>query len=384
MSQNTLHMKRINTVTSVAQAAIIFAFASSLAMRPSGVGAQSPPAAIRASEPALGTYHWPIGTAGVDAFAAWLGRDAIWGLDFVGGESWDNVGWPTWWLEAWSRWVKARPGRRLILSIPILAGPVDGSGPKQGGKGVGLPVSLEKGAAGDYNAYFRDLAANLVSHGLADTILRPGWEFNGDWYAWRAKGRTAAFAEYWRQIVATMRAVPGADKLKFCWNPTLGDQQFPADDAWPGDAFVDFVGVDVYDETWNAETYPWPPDAGATEIERRQKKVWDEWIVNSPRGLAFWAKFARSHGKPLAIPEWGVVSADHGHGGKDNPHFIAQMHAFLMDPANGVAFHCYFDINDTTLRHQLSPGVAGTGKKEGTEFPKSAARFKALFAGRPQ
>ena len=57
-------------------------------------------ASTRGAEPALGTYHWPNGTAGVDAFAAWLGRDAVWGLDFVGGESWSNVGWPVFWLEA--------------------------------------------------------------------------------------------------------------------------------------------------------------------------------------------------------------------------------------------------------------------------------------------
>jgi len=149
----------------------------------------------RVAEPALGTYHWPNGTAGVDAFAAWLGRDAVWGLDFVGGESWSNVGWPIFWLEHWSKWVKAKAGRRFVLSIPILAGPVDGSGPKQGDVGVGVPVSLEKGAAGDYNIHIQQLAENLVKHGLADSALRPAWEFNGDWYAWRAKGKTAVFAE---------------------------------------------------------------------------------------------------------------------------------------------------------------------------------------------
>ena len=332
------------------------------------------------AEPELGTYHWPNGTAGVDAFAAWLGRPTVWALDFVGGESWDNVGWPVWWLEAWGKWVHAQPGRRLILSIPILAGPVEGGGPTQGSKGVRVPVSLERGAQGEYNAHFTDLAANLVAYKLADTILRPAWEFNGGWYTWRAKGKTEAFAEYWRQIVKTMRAVPGAEHLKFCWNPTLGDQDFPADQAWPGDPFVDYVGVDVYDETWNADTYPWPADASAAEIERRQKKVWDEWIVASPRGLAFWTKFARDHGKPLAIPEWGLNHRDDGHGGRDNPHFIERMHAFLTDPANGVAFHCYFDINESDHRHQLSPGVPGTGKKEGTEFPRAAARFRALFS----
>lgn len=342
-------------------------------------GAEPPSGKTLPAEPVLGTYHWPNGTAGVDAFAAWLGRDAVWGLDFVGWESWDNVGWPVWWLDTWSTWKQAKPGRRLILSIPILTGPVDGSGPTQGSKDVRVPVSLEKGAAGAYNQHFRDLAENLVKKGLGDTILRPAWEFNGNWYPWGAKGKTEAFAEYWRQIVKTMRAVPGTEGLKFCWNPTLGDQQFPADEAWPGDEFVDYVGVDVYDETWSEGTYPWPAGASAAEIERRQKKAWDEWILKSPRGLVFWTKFAADHGKPLAIPEWGLVWANHNHGGMDNPYFIERMHAFLNDPANHVAFHCYFDINETDHGHQLSPGVPGTGKREGTEFPKSAARFRELF-----
>lgn len=334
----------------------------------------------QSAEPVLGTYHWPNGTTGVDAFAAWLGRPSVWALDFVGSESWDNVGWPTWWLEAWTQWTHARPGQRLVLAIPLLPGPVDGSGPDQGKIDVKKPVSLEQGAAGAYNPHFKQLAENLVAHKLADSILRPGWEFNGGWYTWRGKGKTKAFAEYWQQIVKTMRAVPGTKDLKFCWNPTLGDQDFPAEQAWPGDEFVDYVGVDVYDETWSADTYPWPANATAEVILARQKKVWKEWIVESPRGLAFWTKFAKDHRKPLAIPEWGLNHRDDGHAGLDNVHFIEQMHAFVNDAANGVAFHCYFDINDgPDHRHQLSPGLPGTGKQEGTEYPKSAARFRELF-----
>jgi hypothetical protein len=331
--------------------------------------------------PAIGAYHWPLGTAGVDAFAAWLDRPAVWALDFVGSESWDNVEWPTWWLDGWSKWVHAKPGRRLILAIPILPGPVDGSGPIEGKLDVKQPVSLAVGAAGRYNHHFEQLAKNLVDYKLTDVILRPGWEFNGSWYAWRAKGQPKAFAEYWRQIVNTIRGVPGTGQIKFCWNPTLGDQDFPADEAWPGDEFVDYVGIDVYDETWNADTYPWPAGTSDQEIEARQQKVWKEWIVYSPRGLAFWAKFARQHRKPLAFPEWGLNHRDDGHGGQDNPHFVEQMHAFITDPANHVAFHCYFDVNGSIGgNHQLSPGIAGSGHKEGTEFPRAAARFKALFS----
>jgi hypothetical protein len=52
-------------------------------------------------------------------------------------------------------------------------------------------------------------------------------------------------AEYWRQIVKTMRTVPGTEKLQFCWNPTLGYQQFPSEKAWPGDEFVAFESIDI-------------------------------------------------------------------------------------------------------------------------------------------
>ncbi|QVL31717.1 hypothetical protein KIH39_23205 [Telmatocola sphagniphila] len=334
-----------------------------------------------AAEPALGVYRWANGTANVDAFAKWLDRPSVWGEDFIGGESWDNVQWPTWWLKEWGPWVHAKPGRRLVLAVPILAGPADRSGPVQGTKDLKVPVSLEKGAAGTYNHHFKQLAENLVAHKLGDVILRPGWEFNGGWYAWGAKDKAKLFAEYWRQIVKTMRAVPGTGKILFCWNPTLGDQDFPADEAWPGDEFVDIVGIDVYDETWNKDTYPWAKGATDDVILARQKKVWTEWIMGSPRGLVFWTKFAKDHKKLLAIPEWGLNRRKDGHGGGDNPHFIERMHAFVNDPTNNVLFHCYFDVNvpGDDHRHQLSPGDGEKGLKDGTEFPRAAARFQELF-----
>ena len=115
-------------------------------------------------------------------------------------------------------------------------------------------------------------------------------------------------------------------------------------------------------------TYHWPNGTAGVD-------AFAGWL-----GLAFWTKFAKEHGKPLAIPEWGLVWSTHNHGGLDDVHFIEQMHAFITDPKNDVAFHCYFDINESDHGHQLSPGVEGTGKEEGTKFPKSAARFRELFS----
>lgn len=330
----------------------------------------------------IAAYRGPNASAEVDGVAQWLGRSAIWGEDTIGPESWNNIGWPIWWLEHWSAWTRAKPGRRLILGVPMLAGPPDRSGPTQGSAGLCTPVSLEKGAAGDYNIHYQQLAENLVRHGLGDTILRPGWEFNGGWYAWAAKGKTAAFAEYWRQIIRTMRAVPGGERLRFAWNPTLGEQDFPAEQAWPGDAFVDYVALDVYDETWNRDTYPWPAGADAATIAARHRKVWAEWTYGSPRGLKFWRDFAIAHDKPLAIPEWGVkeqnAPGEAQHGGLDDPYFVEQMHAFVNDPANRVAFHCYFDVDcpPPVGMHRLTPGPKG----EPSRFPAASAKFRTLFS----
>ncbi len=46
---------------------------------------------------------------------------------------------------------------------------------------------------------------------------------------------------YFRHIVTTMRSVPGA-AFRFVWNPTSGPEPEAAQNAYPGDAYVDYVG----------------------------------------------------------------------------------------------------------------------------------------------
>ncbi len=334
--------------------------------------------------PYLAAYRWGAankdGGAGANkVFANWLQRPVVWAEDFEPSDRWDNIEGGDWQLGEWNDWKKEVAGRRLILSVPLLPGGWDLSGP-QAGAGAKQAVSLEAGAKGDYNAHFQKLAQNLVRYSLADSVLRLGWEFNGGWYAWRAKDNPKAFADYWAQIVRTMRGVKGAEKLRFCWNPAMGWQQFPSTQAWPGDEFVDIVGLDVYDDSWLKDTYPWPKDATPEVIEARRKKVWDEVIWNGSYGLKSWRDFAQQHKKPFALPEWGVDKRGGGddHGGLDNPTFIEQMHTFITDPGNKVLFHCYFDVQAPDGGHQLSSGRAGT---ETTLFPLSSQKFKALFDG---
>ena len=121
-------------------------------------------------------------------------------------------------------------------------------------------------------------------------------------------------------------------------------KQFPADQAWPGDEYVDIIGLDLYDESWAKDTYPFPADATSEEVEKRQRKTWNDVLLKGDHGIVFWKKFAEAHHKPLAFPEWGVAARPDKHGGMDDPYFIEQMSRFILDPANQVAFHCYFDV----------------------------------------
>ena len=176
-------------------------------------------------------------------------------------------------------------GFRLVMGVPILPG-------------VG---SLAQGATGAYNAYFTTLAKNLVGAGQAGAILRLGWEFNGTWFPWSVQSSADAtnFVRFWQQIVTTMRAVHG-QRFKFVWNPNgASPTSYSPDQAYPGNAYVDYVGTDDYDNFWGT---PFTPAAAwANQLSQ-------QW------GLNWLSSFAAAHGKPIAIPEWSDEYRSDGHG----------------------------------------------------------------------
>jgi len=73
--------------------------------------------------------------------------------------------------------------------------------------------TLVAAAAGGYNSRFYGLGELLVKDGLSNTIIGLGREMNGKWYEWsehRAPpSEPDAYIRAWRQIVTTMRSVPG-------------------------------------------------------------------------------------------------------------------------------------------------------------------------------
>lgn len=150
-----------------------------------------------------------------------------------------------------------------------------------------------------------------------------------------------------------MRSVDG-QAFTFDWNPALGWNSVRAEEAWPGDDYVDVVGIDVYD---------WVYGEGALSPEDR----WDR-LLTMEYGLDWFASFAAEHGKPLSVPEWGLASANSngGGGGGDDPLFVRNLAAWMSE--HRVVYEAYFDVD-----------LPGGERHALTAFPTAATAYRELF-----
>ncbi len=254
------------------------------------------------------------------------------GMDGAGG----SLNWLT---GAWKG-----TGYTLSLGVPII--PDSSSGPAVG--------TLAQGATGEYNLYFITLAQTLVSGGEANAYLRLGFEFDGAWMPWAAATPSdeANFAAYFQQIVTAMRAVPG-ENFHFVWNPDAAaftQSGYSVAAAYPGNAYVDVIGLDAYDQSWATPQTP----ANA-------------WSSTTLPALTAARQFASAQGKPLALTEWGVIIRSDGHGLGDDPTYINQMVSWMKNSANNVTYETYFDYDPSGLDSQITGGL----------FPNSLAAFAA-------
>ena len=283
----------------------------------------------------------------VSSFGEAIGEQPGYAMDFLDGDSWSAlVDTAPSYMAAWKN-----SGYSMIWGVPIL--PYNST-----------TDSLADGAAGDYNPYFLSLAQDMVAGGQGGSTIRIGWEFNGGWFPWAANGQATAFIGYWQQIVNTMRSVPGQD-FKFEWNPNIGDLGVGnLANYYPGNAYVDDIGLDVYDVSW--ASYPGAPAQFLS-------------FSTEPDGLDWLASFAASEGKPITLPEWGLgwgppndgaPLSDPGTevGGGDDPTFINDMAQWIRE--NDVEEATFWDF--------------GSGAISPTSNPNSYAAFVNDFgAGSP-
>ncbi|MFI6035320.1 glycoside hydrolase family 26 protein [Streptomyces sp. NPDC051315] len=296
------------------------------------VGTPSPGA-----RPAFGAYldYGARGVAGMALLSEWLGGAELRvGHTYLPGDRWSNIEGRVGFLDVWADWRKEKDDRMLVLNVPMLERNEEGVPDHE------VRKLLRQGAAGQFGHHFSALAERLVGLRVPDTVIVLGWEMNGTTYTHRCGPDPEAWKTYWNRIVSAMRAVPGQG-FTFDFTPNRGRDAVPWTHCYPGDDTVDIVGMDSYDQP-----------AGLSFDEQ----------VREPYGLQDHVDFAKSHGKPISYPEWGLFRNG------DNPAYMRRMLAW-MDEHQPLY---------NTLTDYCPHGVW-----QCSHNPKASEVYRAVLSGRP-
>jgi hypothetical protein len=230
-----------------------------------------------------------------------------------------------------------------------------------------LPASargqLAQCANGDFDSHIRKIGTGLVAAGAGNAILRLGWEANrmGS-FPWALGADPGPYKACFRRWVSVLRTVPG-QLFTFDWNNgARGTLPYHVDQAYPGDDYVDVIGVQYYDRC--------PPALTQADWNKRYRSQNE--ANGSPYGLGKWLAYARSKGKRLSVPEWGVAgpSTACAKPGVDNPLFIENMFRFFKANADSIAYEAYFNGALPTGTHVIAPPTAN---------PMSWAKYRSLW-----
>jgi hypothetical protein len=179
-------------------------------------------------------------------------------------------------------------------------------------------VKLQDILDGKWDKYIEDWAKGAARFGRP-ILLRWGHEFNGDWYPWSVPNNgqdPSLYVRAYRRVHDAFRKA-GADKVSWIW--CFNANSVPAmpwnapQAAYPGDQYVDWVGIDGYDFS------------GSESFHSIFKGAY--------------AKAVASTAKPLMIAEFATGGA-----GPYKARWIAQMAAGLHALFPAVKAITWFDI----------------------------------------
>ncbi len=213
-----------------------------------------------------------------------------------------------------------RNGRVVAISTPLLTAEVRGQ--------------FSACASGAFDWVWREVATKMTRHGLADAIIRLGWEANGNWFPWSINGNYAGYKACFRRAVQVMRSVQPRLRIEWPMNREVYSRKLNTlvNNAYPGNDVVDIIGLSYYDH--------WPAATSET--------VWNSSFKPE---LDFWVSFARRNGKKLGFGEWGLGFRRGG--GFDNPLYVRKMYEFWNNNRDLIAYESYFNCGQAD--HIINP-----------------------------
>jgi beta-mannanase len=189
----------------------------------------------------------------------------------------------------YTTWIAEAPkNRQLILEVDLIPGSLASQN---------NPSSWEQDcASGQYDSYALQLGRNLVAAGLGNSVIRLGAEMNGPWEP-DFVGTTPTEQSMWTTCfaneVTALRETQGEHFL-IDWNPNACYENIPFANYYPGNAYVDILGLDLYDASCTA-----PSGSNAPT-------PWTK-LASEPYGLIAFETFAKAQHKPMSFPEWGLL-----------------------------------------------------------------------------
>jgi len=119
---------------------------------------------------------------------------------------------------------------------------------------------------------------------LIPVFFRPFHEMSGGWFWWGTGHRTPGeYKKLWKETVRLLYGVHGLNNLIFVYSTDKvgNEEQYLA--CYPGDDWVDMIGLDFYDRSGTLEGYTEPLKTSLAMLE----------------------KVGAAHGKPFALTETG-------------------------------------------------------------------------------
>ena len=108
------------------------------------------------------------------------------------------------------------------------------------------------------------------------------------------------------------------------WNPNACTENIPYANFYPGNAYVDILGLDFYDQSCITPNTP---------------ISWTQ-LSSETASLTSFESFAAAQGKAMSFPEWGLVSSSNG----DDAAYVNGIGTAVA--TGNFAFQAYFDSGD--------------------------------------
>jgi hypothetical protein len=133
-------------------------------------------------------------------------------------------------------------------------------------------------ANGSQDSYILQWAQMLKSVGRP-LFFRPWWEMNGNWFSWGNRD-PATYVAAWRHM-HDLFSQAGATNVVWVWCPNVTDGGAPHwTNYYPGDAYVDWVGIDGYN--WGGSAWK----SFATRFAGASQNVYMDYAQRKPIMIA--------------------------------------------------------------------------------------------------